>query len=509
MAKRVSELRTANKAGNTSREYVLLSNIDSNSSTKLALNDIFPTLQSGKVAGGLATTTTSQSNLSPVDLFVGGGVGSSTANTDKSVLIFKGIAADDTDGALTLRTDKSTADGTRQNVVVALDQRAIKLDQAINTTSKFLSEPGGSNPLNLTDTATYSGNLPVSRGGTGAGTYNVGGLLVGNGTSPVSSLLPMATDVLLLGAGVGSNPTQLLPSSTVGEVLSITASGVAWSKPKITTATLTSTLLMNNNSINLGTGYLTGTGSSAGISLSSSSDYTYIGGGSKYFTSRLNVDGDLTLGSYAGTAAQSITLKACSSGASPTFTIKGSDNADTNDGGNLVVQAGGGAVNNDGGDLTLGGGTTSGTGTAGSLYLQTAGTTALSVDENQDVNVTNNLTLPQGKTIELRGTETVTQATSLTTGVTLNATAGTIVLHATALAGHDTAVFTFTNSLINTRSLIQLTVETTAGEPSGSGVFAQIVDRASGSCGIRVTNAGNSTSGTSHIVHFLIMNVYV
>jgi hypothetical protein len=509
MAKRVSELRTANKAGNTSREYVLLSNIDSNSSTKLALNDIFPTLQSGKVAGGLATTTTSQSNLSPVDLFVGGGVGSSTANTDKSVLIFKGIAADDRDGALTLRTDKSTADGTRQNVVVALDQTAIKLNQAVNTTSKFLSEPGGSNPLNLTDTATYSGNLPVSRGGTGASTYNVGGLLVGNGTSAVSSLLPMATDVLLLGAGVGSNPTQLLPSSTVGEVLSITASGVAWSKPKITTATLTSTLLMNNNSINLGTGYLTGTGSSAGISLSNSSDYTYIGGGSKYFTSRLNVDGDLTLGSYAGTAAQNITLKACASGASPTFTIKGSDNADANNGGNLVVQAGGGAVNNDGGDLTLGGGTTSGTGTAGSLYLQTAGTTALSVDENQDVNVTNNLTLNQGKTLELRGTETVTQLTSLTTAVTLNATAGVIQLYAASLSGHDSVYFTFNNTLINSRSIILLTPEMDAAEVSGAGLVCQIAARAAGTVQIRVSNTGNAATSTNHAIHFLIMNVYV
>jgi len=509
MAKRISDLRTSNKAGNTSREYVLLSNIDSNTSTKIALNDIFPTLQSGKVAGGAVTTPTAQSNLSPVDLFVGGGVGSSTANTDKSVLIFKGVAADDTNGALSIRTDKSTADGTRQNIVVALDQRAIKLNLGVNTTSKFLSEPGGSNPLNLTDTATYSGSLPVSRGGTGNTTYNVGGLLVGNGTSAISSLLPMGTDVLLLGAGIGNNPTQLLPGSNVGEVLSITASGVGWEKPKITTATLTSALLMNNNSINLGTGYITGTGTTAGVSLSNSSDYVYIGGGSKYFSSRLNVDGDLTLGSYSGTTAQNITLKPCLSGASPAFTIKGSDNADSNDGGNLTVQAGGGDVNNNGGTLTLGGGTASGTGTAGDLYLQTAGTTALSVDSNQDVNVTNNLTLNQSKTLEWRGTETVTQLTSITTAVTLNASAGVIVLHATAIAGHDSHYFTFNNSLINARSIILLTCEVDGAEAAGSGLTAQIANRAAGSVSIRVSNTGNSTSTTTHSIHFLIMNVYV
>ena len=94
MARRVSELRTAAKAGNTSREYLLLSNIDSNSSTKIALNDVFPTLQSGKATGSVTGATASTA----IDLFVGGGVGSNTANTDKSILIFKGIEAEDTNG---------------------------------------------------------------------------------------------------------------------------------------------------------------------------------------------------------------------------------------------------------------------------------------------------------------------------------------------------------------------------------------------------------------------------
>jgi len=33
MSKRISQLRTANKAANTSREYLLLSNIDSSTSS--------------------------------------------------------------------------------------------------------------------------------------------------------------------------------------------------------------------------------------------------------------------------------------------------------------------------------------------------------------------------------------------------------------------------------------------------------------------------------------------
>ena len=85
MATKVSQLRTANKASNTSREFVLLSNIDSNSSTKLALNDILPTLQSGKTSSSVSAGT---AGTTVQDIFVGGGVGSSIKNSDKSILIF-------------------------------------------------------------------------------------------------------------------------------------------------------------------------------------------------------------------------------------------------------------------------------------------------------------------------------------------------------------------------------------------------------------------------------------
>jgi hypothetical protein len=114
MAKRISDLKTANKSGNTSREYVLLSNIDSNSSTKLSLNDIFPTLQSGKATGTVATGV---AGTTVQDIFVGGGVGSSIANADKSVLIFKGINVEDPNGALKIRTDVSNSDSTKRTLL--------------------------------------------------------------------------------------------------------------------------------------------------------------------------------------------------------------------------------------------------------------------------------------------------------------------------------------------------------------------------------------------------------
>ena len=506
MAKRVSELRTANKAGNTSREYVLLSNVDSNTSTKLALNDIFPTLQSGKVTSAPAGSL--QTNNVPLDIFVGGGVGSSTANTDKSVLIFKGLAVDDTQGALFLRSDKSTADGTKQNLVIGLDHRRINLSLGDNTTSAFLSESGGSNALNL-ETSSIGGTLPVTRGGTGFGAFTQGGLLYGNGTAGFGVMSAIAAGSLLVGQGTGSSPAELPISATNGTVLTVSGSNLVWQKPSISTASLSSTLLMNNNNINLGTGYLSGTGTSSGLSLSNSSDYVYIGSGTKYYNARLNVDGNLTLGNSSGTAEQTIKIQGCTAGASPALNILGSDNADSNTGGNINITAGGGDTNGNGGHLSLGGGIPAGTGAAGNVYLKTNNTVGLSVDENQDVNVTNNLTLSQGKTIELRGTETVTQATSITTDVTLNATAGVIVLHATAIAGHDSHYFTFNNTLINARSIILLSCEVDGAEASGAGLTAQLADRAAGSVKIRVSNTGNATTTTNHSIHFLIMNVYV
>lgn len=507
MARRVSELRTAAKAGNTSREYLLLSNIDSNSSTKIALNDVFPTLQSGKATGSVTGATAATA----IDLFVGGGVGSNTANTDKSILIFKGMQAEDTNGALSLRTDTSTADPNKQNIVVALDQRQIKLNLGDNSTANFLSETGGSNPLNLS-TSTIAGTLPASRGGTGAATLTQGGILTGNGTGAVNAMASLGTASILVGAGTGNAPNELTVGTNNLVLIADSTSplGVKWGKPTISSASFSTTLNMNNNNINLGTGYISGTGvGGAGLSLSNSTDYVYIGSGTKYFNSRLNVEGGITLGSYIGSSSQTIKQADCTAGASPALNITGSNNTDNNDGGAVNITAGDGQLNGDGGDLVLSAGNAAGTGTDGIVSLRTNNTVGLTVDGNQDVNVTENVTINQGKTLEWRGNETVTQLTSITTAVTLNASAGVIVLHATTISGHDSHYFTFNNSLINSRSIILLSCEVDGAEASGAGLTAQLADRAAGSVKIRVSNTGNATTTTNHAIHFLIMNVYV
>jgi hypothetical protein len=510
MAKRISELRTANKSGNTSREYVLLSNIDSNTSTKIALNDVFPTLQSGKATGSLSVGTLSNDVY---DLFVGGGVGSNTANTDKSILIFKGIKAEDTYGALKMRVDKSIADGTRQNLVMSLDQRKIDLSLGINTTSEFLSATGGSNPLNLGTATHTTGNLGVAKGGTGATTFTDGGIMIGNGTSALQSMNVLAAGSILVGAGGSSAPNELTASVTQGTVLTIDntqPTGLKWAKPTISSATFSTTLNMNNNNIDMGTGYINGTGvSSAGLSFSSSSDYAYLGSGTKFFDQRLVVDGGITLGQSNGTSSQTIKQADCTSGASPTMFIKGSENLDSNNGGSINITAGGGQTSGNGGNMVLAAGAAAGAGTAGTITMQTSGTNALTVASNQDVVLNQNLVIDQGKTLELRGTETVTQLTSLTTAVTLNATAGVIQLYAASLSGHDSVYFTFNNTLINSRSIILLTPEVDAAEASGAGLVCQTAARAAGTVQIRISNTGNVATSTNHSVHFLIMNVYV
>lgn len=81
---------------------------------------------------------------------------------------------------------------------------------------------------------------------------------------------------------------------------------------------------------------------------------------------------------------------------------------------------------------------------------------------------------------------TVTQGTSITTGVTLNAVAGTITTVSSTLAADTTATFTVTNSEVTASSIIlaSLSYPTTAtGEP----VIDRIVP-ASGSFTITIRN---------------------
>ena len=86
---------------------------------------------------------------------------------------------------------------------------------------------------------------------------------------------------------------------------------------------------------------------------------------------------------------------------------------------------------------------------------------------------------------------TVTQATSKSTGVTLNKSAGQITMNAAALAGSTAVSFTLTNSLISANDVLILNVG------SGGTAVAYTVYTSSISAGSAVITLRNMTTATS------------
>ncbi|OWK34304.1 hypothetical protein [Fimbriiglobus ruber] len=92
---------------------------------------------------------------------------------------------------------------------------------------------------------------------------------------------------------------------------------------------------------------------------------------------------------------------------------------------------------------------------------------------------------------------TVTQATSRTTGVTLNTVTGQITTNATSLAAAAYAQFTVTNSTMGAADTVNLSIA--SGSNSGNSV-AYVSGVAAGSFKITVYNAATSTAETGAIV---------
>ena len=194
---------------------------------------------------------------------------------------------------------------------------------------------------------------------------------------------------------------------------------------------------------------------------------------------------------------------------------------------NIYAAAGGGG-NDAGGALKLYGGTAVGSGagghviveagkspsgTDGSVKLNTfagaTSTTALTVDQTQDVTVNTGSLIITGATEGIVHTNsgTVTQATNHTTGVTLNTTSGVIQLAAVALAAATNAEFTLTNSTIQADSVILLTIQD-ENTTNNAQLTVATHTIAGGSCKISIHNpaATGATSTTASKIHFLIIN---
>jgi hypothetical protein len=103
----------------------------------------------------------------------------------------------------------------------------------------------------------------------------------------------------------------------------------------------------------------------------------------------------------------------------------------------------------------------------------------------------------------------VTQATSRTTGVTLNKITGQITLFAGTLGGHDADEFTLTNSAIGANDVIVLGIKNGCAAGTRKYYQVHVVAQAAGSCVISVGNIHNtavpSTGTDSPVLQFAVI----
>jgi hypothetical protein len=272
-------------------------------------------------------------------------------------------------------------------------------------------------------------------------------------------------------------------------------------------ASVSSDLDMNNNDIDLGTGYLSSTGASNGIRVTANN--AYIGASGSYFNSSLlNLNGGIDFASGASYAIQ------VAAGTSPgTLSFRGQTNTATNGGGgNTSIFAGTADGSGTGGTLGLyGGDSDSGTGGIVKVVTSVAGTEtdALTVDGASDVTVNAGSLIITSATEGIVHTNsgTITQATNHTTGVTINATSGVIQLAAVALAAATNAEFTVTNNTVQADSVVLLTIQD-ENTTNNAQLAVATHTIAGGSFKISLFNpaATGSTSTTASKIHFLIIN---
>lgn len=107
-----------------------------------------------------------------------------------------------------------------------------------------------------------------------------------------------------------------------------------------------------------------------------------------------------------------------------------------------------------------------------------------------------------GYTAEASGT--VTQATSKSTGVTLNKSAGQITMNNAALASATNVTFTLTNSSITAKDVVVLSVA--AGATAGA-YNCWVSGKGTGTCSITVRNISGSSLSEAVVINFAVIHV--
>lgn len=463
----ITDLTAITKANVTANDLLLVANSARGDNKKFVLNTLFPTVQTNSSASGAALWT---------------GVENQTAIT------LKGIRSADS---------KLTVTTATQDIVLTLVEAQIDLANC-NNSSSFLTS------VNLASNVT--GTLPVANGGTGTTAFADKAVIISqdSGTDTLSAVTMSTNGQLLIGGTSGPAAATL----TAGTNVTIT-NGDGTIEIASSLASVSSDLDMNNNDIDLGTGYLSSDGASNGLRVTSSN--VYIGAGGSYFnTDALNISGGITLRTNASHTIQ------IGDGNSPgTLSLRGQTNTATNgNGGNTNIYAGTADGSGTGGTLNLyGGDTSSGTGGSVKVITSVAGTEtdALTIDGSSDVTVNAGSLIITSATEGLVHTNrgAITQATDHTTGVTLNATSGIITLAGVALNAAAEAEFTVTNSTVQADSMIMLTVQCPAASSAtdNATMVAQVSGVSAGSFNVRLTNPGaGNVSTNAHKLNFLVIN---
>jgi len=140
---------------------------------------------------------------------------------------------------------------------------------------------------------------------------------------------------------------------------------------------------------------------------------------------------------------------------------------------------------------------------AGTIDGTTVGATVPAAIHGTTIEATTSIGYPTG------AGGAVTQATSRTTGVTLNKITGQITLFAGSLAGHDADEFTLTNSAIGANDVIVLGIKNGCAAGTRKYYQVHVVAQAAGSCVISVGNIDNATipsTGTdSPVLQFAVI----
>jgi hypothetical protein len=475
----ITNLTTLSKTSATDNDFLLVSNKNTKTSTKLSLTSVFPSFAT--------------SGAGSEDIWI--------SITNKNQLNFKGIKSSDT-GLLTVAT-------TDNNIVLTALEAGIDLSLCNNLTSGFIS--------GIDFSGTVTGENSPLNGGTGLSTIAKGAILYANAADTIAATAAPTNGQILMGnATLGYPVLNTLTAGTGMTILNEAGS-----------ITLTASLTTMAAELNMAT---------FNVNLNTAAGASWISGAAGQDEGlTVDVDGKVFIGEAAPTAAfvSALNIKGSiefTNNAAPT--IKPTATTSTNVGMAVTIE-GGSSASGAAGNLNLTAGTASGSAAGGDVIITagrdtsgsadgdiqlktytagtaTAGLTVAAEGQNVTVDTGNLVITAAGKGIIHTGSGTVTQATNHGTDTAaINSTSGVITLAAVALAAGAEADFAVPNSTIQADSVILLTVQSPAAATATNNatLVAQLDEVNAGSMNIRLSNPGAAaTAASASKIHFLVIN---